>query len=118
VRYAFIERHGRIWPICVPCRVLGVSVSGFHQHRARRGRIAPRRHLNDAALLAHIRAVYAVRDYRRKLRLRRATSRSEASPTSRVNAQGDQRASAITASRAKPGTRSWRDITGSATSAL
>jgi hypothetical protein len=27
---------------------------GFHQHRARRGRIPYRRHLSDAALLAHI----------------------------------------------------------------
>jgi len=36
-----------------------VSVSGFHQHRARRRKIASRRHLSDAALLAHISAVYA-----------------------------------------------------------
>ena len=41
------------------CRVLRVSVSGFHQHRQRRGKIAHRRHLSDAALLAHISAVYA-----------------------------------------------------------
>jgi transposase InsO family protein len=59
VRYAFIERHRRVWPICVQCRVLRVSVSGYHQHRARRRRIAERRHLTDAALLAHISAVYA-----------------------------------------------------------
>jgi putative transposase len=43
----------------VQCRVLRVSVSGYHQHRARRRRIAERRHLTDAALLAHISAVYA-----------------------------------------------------------
>ena len=59
MKYAFIERHRRIWPICVQCRVLGVSVSGFHQHRTRRRKIATRRHLTDAALLAHISAVYA-----------------------------------------------------------
>ena len=59
MKYAFIERHRRVWPICVQCRVLRVSVSGFHQHRARRRRIAERRHLTDAALLAHISAVYA-----------------------------------------------------------
>jgi transposase InsO family protein len=58
VKYAFIERHRRLWPICVQCRVLGVSVSGFHQHRARRRKIAGRRHLSDEALVAHIRAVY------------------------------------------------------------
>jgi len=59
VKYAFIERHRHLWPICVQCRVLQVSVSGFHQHRARRREIAHRRHLTDAALLAHISAVYA-----------------------------------------------------------
>ena len=59
MKYAFIERHRQIWPICVQCRVLRVSVSGFHQHLARRRQIAHRRHLSDAALLAHISAVYA-----------------------------------------------------------
>ena len=59
VRYAFIERHRRIWPICVQCRVLRVSVSGFHQHRARRRRIAERRHWSDQARLTHSSAVYA-----------------------------------------------------------
>jgi putative transposase len=59
VKYAFIERHRRIWPICVQCGVLQVSVSGFHQHRARGHKIADRRHLSDEALLTHISAVYA-----------------------------------------------------------
>ena len=59
MKYAFIERHRHFWPICVQCRVLGVSVSGFHQHRARRREIASRRHLSDSALLAHISGVYA-----------------------------------------------------------
>jgi transposase InsO family protein len=59
VKYAFIERHRRVWPIRVQCGVLRVSVSGFHQHRARRRAIAERRHLSDAALLVHISAVYA-----------------------------------------------------------
>ena len=59
MKYAFIERHRHLWPICVQCRVLRVSVSGFHQHRARGRKIASRRHLSDAALLAHISAVYA-----------------------------------------------------------
>ena len=59
VKYAFIERHRRVWPICVQCRVLRVSVSGFHQHFVRRKKIASRRHLTDAALLAHISSVYA-----------------------------------------------------------
>ena len=59
MKYAFIERHRRLWPICVQCRVLLVSVSGFHQHLARRVDIAQRRHLSDEALLVHISAVYA-----------------------------------------------------------
>jgi putative transposase len=57
VKYAFIERHRPLWPISVQCRVLGVSISGFHQHLARRK--LRRRHLSGAALLVHIRAAYA-----------------------------------------------------------
>jgi transposase InsO family protein len=59
VKYAFIERHRHLWPICVQCRVLKVRASGFHQHRTRRRQLTHRRHLTDAALLAHISAVYA-----------------------------------------------------------
>jgi putative transposase len=43
----------------VQCRVLGVSVSGYHQHLARRREIAQRRHLSDEAQLVHISAAYA-----------------------------------------------------------
>ena len=59
MKFAFIQRHKRIWPIRVQCRVLGVSVSGYHQHVARRREIAQRRHLSDEALLVHIRAAFA-----------------------------------------------------------
>jgi putative transposase len=59
VKYAFIQRYKRVWPIRVQCRVLGVSVSGYHQHLARLREIAQRRHLSDEALLVHIRAAYA-----------------------------------------------------------
>jgi putative transposase len=59
VKYAFIQRHRRVWPIRVQCRVFGVSVSGYHQHMKRRREIARRRHLSDEALLVHIRAAYA-----------------------------------------------------------
>jgi len=59
VKYAFIQRHKRVWPIRVQCRVLGVSVSGYHQHVRRLQGIAQRRHLSDEALLVHIRAAYA-----------------------------------------------------------
>ena len=59
MKYAFIQRHRRVWPIRVQCRVLGVSVSGYHQHMKRRREIAQRRHLSDEALLVHIRAAFA-----------------------------------------------------------
>jgi putative transposase len=59
VKYAIIQRHRRVWPIRVQCRVLGVSVSGYHQHMRRLRGIAQRRHLSDEALLVHIRAAYA-----------------------------------------------------------
>ena len=59
MKYAFIQRHKRTWPIRVQCHVLGVSVSGYHQHLARLRQIAQRRHLSDEALLVHISAVYA-----------------------------------------------------------
>ena len=59
MKYAFIQRHRLVWPIRVQCRVLLVSVSGYHQHLARRKQIAERRHLSDEALVVHISAVYA-----------------------------------------------------------
>jgi transposase InsO family protein len=59
VKYAFIQRHRQVWPITVQCRVLGVSVSGYHAHLARQASTAPRRHLSDDALLVHIKAVHA-----------------------------------------------------------
>ena len=59
MKYAFIQRHKRVWPIRVQCRVLRVSVSGYHQHLVRRREIAQRRHLSNEALLIHISAVYA-----------------------------------------------------------
>jgi hypothetical protein len=59
VRYAFIDRHRSVWPVCVQCRVLGVSATGYHQHRLRRAKIGQRRHMTDEALLAHIRSVHA-----------------------------------------------------------
>ena len=59
MKYAFIQHNKLAWPICVQCRVLLVSVSGYHEHLARRVDFAQRRHLSDEALLVHISAVYA-----------------------------------------------------------
>jgi len=59
VKYAFIQRHRRVWPISAQCRVLGVSVAGYHEHFVRRASAAQRRHLSDDALLVHIKAIHA-----------------------------------------------------------
>lgn len=59
MKYAFIQRNKLVWPISVQCRVLLVSVSGYHAHLARRMVIGQRRHLSEEALLVHISAVYA-----------------------------------------------------------
>ncbi len=58
MKYAFIQRHRQVWPITVQCRVLHVSVSGYHAHQARQASPAPRRHLSDQALLVHIKAIH------------------------------------------------------------
>ena len=58
MKYAFIRRHRQMWPIRIQCRVLGVSVTGYHEHFGRRLQIAGRRHLSDEALIVHVRAVY------------------------------------------------------------
>jgi hypothetical protein len=54
MKYAFIERHRRVWPISVQCRVLEVSIAGYHEHFTRLSSAAQRRHLSDDALLVHI----------------------------------------------------------------
>ena len=59
MKYAFIRRHRQVWPIRVQCRVLRVSVSGYHEHLARRRDLVRHRYLSNEALLVHIRAVYA-----------------------------------------------------------
>lgn len=60
MKYAFIQRHRRVWPISVQCRVLGVSATGYHEHFCRRASDAQRRYLSDDALLVHIKAIRTV----------------------------------------------------------
>ena len=57
MKYAWIERNKLRWPVCVQCRVLGVSASGYRQRRARK-KILTLRHLSETALLVEICAVY------------------------------------------------------------
>jgi transposase InsO family protein len=59
LKYAFINRHRRVWPISVQCRVLQASVAGYHEHFVRAASAAQRRHLSNDALLVHIKAIYA-----------------------------------------------------------
>ena len=62
MKYAWIGRHKKQWPITVQCEVLNVSASGYFEHQRRKdtGRPAtPGMRLNDAALLVHIKAVHA-----------------------------------------------------------
>jgi putative transposase len=58
VKYALIRQNRRLWPIGVQCRMLGVSVAGYHEHFVRRRQLARRRHLSAEALVVHIRAVF------------------------------------------------------------
>ncbi len=60
MKYAFIERNRRHWPISVLCEVLEVSPSGFHQRRQRAAQDKPQRsRVSNDALLAHIKAIHA-----------------------------------------------------------
>lgn len=60
MKYAWIERHSRQWPVSVACEALGVSPSGYHNRKARDvDRDRPRCRISNDALLVHIRAVHA-----------------------------------------------------------
>ena len=60
MKYAFIDRNRRHWPISKLCEMLEVSPSGFYQHTQRKinPRPYPLRISNDA-LLANIKAIHA-----------------------------------------------------------
>jgi putative transposase len=62
VKYAWITRHKRRWPISLQCEVLGVSTSGYFEHvasRVSKEPSKPSRRLSDEAVLAHIKAAHA-----------------------------------------------------------
>ena len=63
MKYAWIERNRRHWPVSVLCEQLAVSASVYHQHSLRSstkddGKPVNRGIGNDA-LLAHIKAIHA-----------------------------------------------------------
>lgn len=62
MKYAWINRHKRQWPISLQCEVLRVSASGYFEHiapRLSKGSSKPGGRLSDEAVLAHIKASHA-----------------------------------------------------------
>jgi putative transposase len=67
VRYAWIEKHKRVWPVTLSCEVLEVSASGYFQSLKRRtaiksltpGAEPPSGRVNDGLLLTHMHAIHA-----------------------------------------------------------
>ena len=62
-QYDWIGKNKAAWPVTLTCEVLGVSTSGYFEHQ-RRSRVSrPSKpgggQLNNEALCAHIRAIYA-----------------------------------------------------------
>ena len=58
LKYAFIRRHHRVWPISVQCLVLEGSVARYHEHFVRRASTACPRYLSDDALLVHTKVIH------------------------------------------------------------
>jgi putative transposase len=63
VKYAWIDKLKAVWPVTLMCLVLGVSVSGFFEHRQRNGKTPPAgpapSRMSNEALVVHIRAIHA-----------------------------------------------------------
>ena len=63
MKYAWIARNIVTWPITLMCDVLGVSTSGYFEHRRRSRPDRPSKpgdgRVGNEALLAHIRAIHA-----------------------------------------------------------
>ncbi|MDI9275574.1 MULTISPECIES: IS3 family transposase [unclassified Stenotrophomonas] len=75
MRYAFVARHRTRYPTRVLCRVLGVSVSGFHDYLHRQ---SARTDDADAVLRAELRAIHAAsnRNYGRHRLVRALRARN------------------------------------------
>ena len=64
MKYAWISRHKKMWPITLVCEVLQVSASGYFEHWRRKDNPKPskpaaQKRIADEALLVHIKAIHA-----------------------------------------------------------
>ena len=59
MKYAFFQRHRHAWLVSLQCRVLQVSVAGYHAHLVRCASDTQRQRVSDEALLVHIKALRA-----------------------------------------------------------
>ncbi|OIQ92244.1 hypothetical protein GALL_258400 [mine drainage metagenome] len=62
MKYAWIGRHKKQWPITLQCEVLNVSASGYFEHQRRKDTDPPAnagKRTSDEALLVHIKASHA-----------------------------------------------------------
>jgi hypothetical protein len=66
VKHAWIAKNKATWPVTMTCEVLGVSTSGYFEHRRRCRTSQPSQpsqpgggRLSNEALLAHIRSIHA-----------------------------------------------------------
>jgi len=62
VKYAWIRRHKKQWPVTLQCETLNVSVSGYFEHHRRNDAkplLSAGKRLRDEALLIHIKAIHA-----------------------------------------------------------
>ena len=63
MKYAWIARHKKHWPVSLSCDVLGVSTSGFFESMRRQGSEQPSRpgankRISNEALLVYIRVIH------------------------------------------------------------
>lgn len=62
MKYAWIERNKKRWPISLQCEVLDVSTSGYFDHQRRKGSgspVDPDKRISNDALLVYIKAAHA-----------------------------------------------------------
>ena len=64
MKYAWIARHKKDWPVALTCEVLDVSVSGYFEHCRRKdtsqpGKPGTKKRISTPSLLMHIRVIHA-----------------------------------------------------------